>query len=184
MTGTAGADPLSIMTENYPPLNYQENGKLTGPAVDIVREIQKKLGLGNEIKVYPWKRGYHFVQTKTNQVLFAMTRTEKRETMFKWVGPLAVKKYVFFADKNTNLTIGSLKAAMPYKVGVQTGGVTEEFLRSQNFPAVETVADPSSNLKKLLAGRLDLWYDTNSTMAMVAKKKRYINGQNKRSLCG
>ena len=33
---------LTILTENLPPLNFIKNGVLMGPAVDIVKEIQKK----------------------------------------------------------------------------------------------------------------------------------------------
>ena len=39
-------DDLTIITEDYPPLNYVEDGALGGPAVDIVRAIQERLGGG------------------------------------------------------------------------------------------------------------------------------------------
>ena len=35
---------LTILTENLPPLNYVENGVLVGPSVEIVREIQRRVG--------------------------------------------------------------------------------------------------------------------------------------------
>ena len=39
-----GDDALTILAEDYPPLNYVENKELKGPSVDIVRAIQAKLG--------------------------------------------------------------------------------------------------------------------------------------------
>ena len=35
---------LTILTENMPPLNYIENDVLVGPSVEIVKEIQRRLG--------------------------------------------------------------------------------------------------------------------------------------------
>ena len=42
---------LTIMTEDWPPLNYKEGKKLKGPAVEIVQAIKKRLKLKGEIKV-------------------------------------------------------------------------------------------------------------------------------------
>ena len=47
-------EELTILTENLPPLNYVENGVLVGPSVEIVKEIQKKVGSLEPIQVYPW----------------------------------------------------------------------------------------------------------------------------------
>lgn len=45
---------LTILTENLPPLNYLKDGKLIGPSVEILKEIQKRVGSHAEIQVYPW----------------------------------------------------------------------------------------------------------------------------------
>ena len=44
---------LTILTENLPPLNYVENGVLVGPSVEIVKEIQRRVGSQEQIQVYP-----------------------------------------------------------------------------------------------------------------------------------
>lgn len=91
------AQPLTLITEDYPPLNFVTNGQLKGPSVEIVERIRAKLGLKQEIqeiKVYPWARGYRFLQTKANTELFSTARTKQREALFKWVGPVAQNKSV------------------------------------------------------------------------------------------
>ena len=50
------AEKLTILTENLPPLNYVENGKLVGSSVEIVEEIQRRVGSVEPIQVYPWAR--------------------------------------------------------------------------------------------------------------------------------
>jgi polar amino acid transport system substrate-binding protein len=44
---------LTILTENLPPLNYLREGKLVGPSVDIVREIQRRVESNEVIEVFP-----------------------------------------------------------------------------------------------------------------------------------
>ena len=58
------AEELTILTENLPPLNYLKNGKLVGSSVEIVQEIQKRLGSQEPIQVYPWARAYQMALEK------------------------------------------------------------------------------------------------------------------------
>ena len=74
---------LTILTENLPPLNYVENGVLVGPSVEIVKEIQKKVGSLEPIQVYPWSRAYKMALENKNVVLFGMTYTKVRHDNFK-----------------------------------------------------------------------------------------------------
>ena len=94
------SDNLVIMTEDWPPLNYVENEELTGPAVDIVREIQRKVNNTNKILVFPWKRAYAYTVEQKNKVLFSMVYSKKRDLLFKWVGPIAEKRYSLYANKS------------------------------------------------------------------------------------
>ncbi|MBW2722514.1 MAG: transporter substrate-binding domain-containing protein, partial [Deltaproteobacteria bacterium] len=90
---------LIILTENLPPLNYVEDGVLVGPSVDIVREIQRRVGSHEEIKVYPWARAYKMALEDENVVLFSMTYTKVRYDKFKWIGPVAKKRDILVAKK-------------------------------------------------------------------------------------
>ena len=55
---SSAAAELTILTKNLPNLNYLENGKLVRYSVDIVKEIQKRVGSSDEIKVLPWARAF------------------------------------------------------------------------------------------------------------------------------
>ena len=67
---------LTILTENLPPLNFIKDGVLMGPAVDIVKEIQKRVGSHEQIQVYPWARAYKMALEEVNILIFGMARTE------------------------------------------------------------------------------------------------------------
>jgi len=94
---------LNLVTEIFPPFQFEENGKLKGVSVDIVKAIQQKINDNSKIKVYPWNRAYKLTLKKPNYALFSTLRTKERENKFKWIGPLATMKLVFFKNKNSDI---------------------------------------------------------------------------------
>ncbi|HCY84877.1 MAG TPA: amino acid ABC transporter substrate-binding protein [Desulfobacteraceae bacterium] len=155
---SVSAQTFSIMTEEYPPFNYTEEGKLTGLSSEVMAELIKRMGHPDNIKVLPWARAYNFIQNKEGMILFSMTRTEQRESLFKWVGPVAINKWVFFAKKGSGIQVASLDDARNVKkIGAYKDDAAEQFLKNEGFTNIESVVDDLSNVKKLAAGRIDLW---------------------------
>jgi len=152
------SEKLTILTENLPPLNYLENGKLVGPSVEIVQEIQRRVGSAEQIQVYPWARADKIALNEKSIVLFGTTQTEKRQHLFKWVGPLAVKRDILLARKAARLAIDSLEDAKKVKrIGTLRDDTREQLLQSEGFMNLESVSDEQKNAQKLALGRIDLW---------------------------
>ncbi len=70
------AADFKIMTEEYPPYNYTEDGKLTGLSSEVMVELTKRLGHSGDIEVLSWARAYGLIQKKDGLILYSMTRTE------------------------------------------------------------------------------------------------------------
>lgn len=158
LTTVATGETFKIMTEEYPPFNYTEGGKLTGLATEVVLQLAKKLGHPEDIEMLPWARAYGLIQQNDGQILYSMTRTEEREKMFKWVGPVASNKWVFFAKKGSGMTIGSLADAKKVeKIGAYKDDAAESFLKAEGFANLDSVLNDEQNVPKLMAGRINLW---------------------------
>jgi len=139
-------------------LNYLKDGVLVGPSVEIVQEIQRRVGSHEQIKVFPWARAYKMALEDENVVLFGMTHTESREDQFKWVGPLATKRDILVAKKGSGIIINSLEDAKKVKrIGTLRDDTRERLLISHGFTNLESVSDEQKNAKKLVLGRIDLW---------------------------
>lgn len=152
------AAELTIITENLPPLNYLEDGNLVGPSVEVVREIQKRVGSHEPIQVYPWARAYQIALEKENVVLFGMTHTADRQNLFKWVGPLATKRDILVAKKGSGIEIRSLEDAKKVRrIGTLRDDTRERLLQSLGFTNLEAVSDEQLNAQKLILQRIDLW---------------------------
>jgi polar amino acid transport system substrate-binding protein len=149
---------LTILTENLPPLNYVDNGVLVGPSVEIVREIQQRVGSEEQIQVYPWARAYKMALEDENVILFGMTYTKVRHDKFKWVGPLATKRDILVAKKGSGIKIRDLEDAKKVKrIGTLRDDTRGRLLQRQGFTNLEPVSDEQLNAKKLALGRIDLW---------------------------
>ncbi len=155
---TAIAETFKIMTEEYPPYNYTENGQLTGLSTEVLLELAKKVGNPTDIELLPWARGYGLIQQKDGLILYSMTRTEARENMFKWVGPVASNKWVFFAKKGSGITLSSIDDAKKVgKIGTYKDDAAELFLKAEGFTNLDSVVNDEQNVPKLMADRINLW---------------------------
>lgn len=149
---------LTILTENLPPLNYLREGVLVGPSVEIVREIQQRVGSNDMIEVFPWARAYQLALEKKNVVLFSTTHTKDRDNLFKWVGPLAAKRDILLAKKGNKLKVQSLEDAKKVqRIGTLRDDTRERLLEKHGFTNLNSVSDEQNNAKKLMLRRIDLW---------------------------
>ena len=76
--------------EDYPVQFFDKQGQLTGMSIEIVREIQRRLGVNDAIQVVPWARGLNKLDHEPNTMLLTMARTPERESQYQWIGPVVV----------------------------------------------------------------------------------------------
>jgi len=152
------AQELEIITEEFPPYNYNYKGQPAGISTEIVQKILQRLGHKNNIKILPWTEGYNHVLHNENTMLFSTTRTAEREELFKWVGPLIPNNTVFFAKKGTSTVINSLNDAKNVRsIGVYKDDSGEQLLLEKGFSNLDSVVDNKENITKLASGKIDLW---------------------------
>lgn len=153
-------EKLKLMTEIFPPFQYQEDDKMTGIAIDIVQAIQNELNDKTKIKLYPWSRGVKIASKKKNFAVFSMLKTPEREPKYKWIGPLTSMKMVFFKKTGTKLVVRSMEDAKRVnKVGVTRNVGNHQMMKSKGFTNLDVLQEGADeqNIKKLLKGRIDLW---------------------------
>jgi ABC-type amino acid transport substrate-binding protein len=153
--------PLTIMTEEYPPFNYTNDGELTGLAVEKLLGAAQAAGDAiskDDISVAAWPRAYSMAQAGPNVLLFSMTRTPARESLFKWVGPMAENRVVLIAKKSSNITVTD-PSAITDKVGVIRDDIGGQLAAEAGLPSsvVNKSSKPSSVAGQLANGRVQMW---------------------------
>ncbi len=168
------ADDIRIICNEEPPTNFRAaDGTVTGFTTEIVREIQKRVGNSSHIKIYPWKRAYNMALKEPDIVLFTASRNPDREGRFHWIIQVTTRRSAFWSKAGSHLKISSLEdARQVISIGVLRGGNREKYLRLRGFTNLEPATEEVLNLKKLLAGRIDLIFLSTIEAATLAT----ING--------
>jgi len=151
---------IKVVTENIPPLNYEENGKIVGISTEIVRAVLEKAGIEVNITVYPWARAYNMSSEQENVLIYSIAKTPEREKLFKWIGPLyPYTESLFKLKKRKDIAVHSLDDAKKYKIGVVREYAVHQMLRSQGFidgKNLDAVSAQELNIKKLFKERVDM----------------------------
>lgn len=148
---------ITIVTEDFPPYNYKENGVLKGVSTEVVLAVLKEINLTATIEIYPWARAYQLAQTKKNHLIYSIGKIPEREKMFHWVGSIAAYRTSLYKLKSrTDIKIESLNDAKQYSIGCSIADVITIYLQSKGFFLLEQVSGDTLNLHKLLRGRTDL----------------------------
>lgn len=155
-------DDLKLMTEAYPPFNFRADGQIRGIASDLIVLMLERSGSKlnrDAIDLLPWVRGYRAVQSQKNTCLFSTTRSEEREKLFKWVGPIAPTVVALIARRDRNIQINSIDEMKKYKIGVVRDDIGEQLLVKAGLSraSLEQVTDAKANILKLSKGRIDLF---------------------------
>lgn len=162
---------LRILTENYPPLSYIENGVITGYGADVVNAIQKQLGTEYPMELHVWDKAYDVALNEPNVLLFTMERTGEREKLFQFVGPLGANTAWFYVPYGSKLELKDLDAARKLKsIATTTNWFTEQELIRQEFKNLVSVADPIETIHMLLKGKADAGVYTDITLPQLAKE--------------
>jgi polar amino acid transport system substrate-binding protein len=163
------AQELTVVSEDNPPFNFHQDGVFTGSSTEVVREIMRRLNVTTGIQVMTWARAYQLAQTRPNVILFSTARTRERENLFHWVGPIYRVRFGFYARRGSGVVLTSLDDAKKVNaIATYKDDVREQLLKTMGFTNLDSSKSPASNLKKLLAGRVDLWLYSNLGVPSIA----------------
>jgi polar amino acid transport system substrate-binding protein len=151
-----GKNSYKIVTENYPPFSYVENGKLKGISAEIVRKILDNIGWNDvEIVVVPWSIAVSLAEHDPNTIIFSITKTAVRKNKYKWVGPITTNYWNIYSlnkigDKKLNFKINSIEDAKKYSITAQKEGAFAEYLSECGFTYIQYSDDIFGEIDKLL----------------------------------
>lgn len=153
---TCGGE-LSILTENYPPFNYEQDGAIKGISTVIVNAILEDLGQQAEIEALSWNRAYELISNNPGYVLFSMARNEDREDKFRWVGPLFEAPGYYYKRRGSDVDVTTLdRIKENASVGVRENSNTHISLVADGFKHIIALESPESYYRGLYYGRIDL----------------------------
>ncbi len=152
------AQAILGVTETSSYTFLQKDGKVAGPASEIVESTLKLAGLNDyRLNLYPWARAYDMALQEPNVLIYLIARTPAREAQFKWAGEfMRIEYHLYKLRDQTDVAVARLDDAKNYRVGVMRDDVRQHYLQSQGFTKLVVSADNVDNFKKLLNRQIQL----------------------------
>lgn len=166
---------LQFYTEEYPPLTFLgKYGEISGYGADVVKEIMKRNRIFEKIKISTWSNGYDLALDNPNFCLFTMDRTEIRESLFQWVGPIGTNTTWFYIRKGSGITVSSIAdAKMMTTVGTVSSWFSDQHLRNLGFANLVSGSDPEVMTVKLMQGQVEAFVCTDVTFPDILRDAGY-----------
>lgn len=157
--GPAMAEDVHLITEDSPPFNYidQETGEIAGVAHELVLLLMEQAGLSFRSEVLPWHRGYRLSLVKDNTCIYGVNRTDEREDLFEWVGPLFESGWALYSY-DPDIQITDLSDITDEVVVMKAGdAIANTFIAERPDVNVLLTGSVRSGVQLLHRGRADLW---------------------------
>lgn len=165
---TAGGQTTVVLCDSHnPPLiEGTEDGSLAtgGQIVELLNEAFGRIdGVSLEIRILPWARCIQEAKTGRKDGIAKLFKTDERAQFMAFSSEplvLEVTRFFYLEEKFPDgLRWDALADLSEYRVGIAEGSsygaIADEAIRS-GVLKTEAVAADLQNMKKLLAGRLDL----------------------------
>lgn len=174
------AQTYTLLTEEAYPFQYLEDRRLTGMAVEIVDEMFKRSGFEHKDELLLWKDAYQRARGSPRACVYSTARTKEREKLFKWVGPIVVNKWAFFAKRGFSDPLEQPADLMKYRIGVLEADAKEGFLERLAVGSLSVEANDAANPPRLTLDRgepnkIDLWATGYYAGAHIAAKAGVTN---------
>lgn len=161
VAGEAAAEEFHFVTLSFPPLEFEEpDKKVTGAAVEVVREVMKSISHSVTIELLPWPRALSAVKDGNADAIFTAYRTPEREKFLEYSHEVLVPQVVsLYIKKGSGRTFtGDFQELAPYVIGILSTisyGRGFDAAREKYKLKTDRVDNLELNFKKLVAGRLD-----------------------------
>jgi polar amino acid transport system substrate-binding protein len=162
---------ITLVTAHLLPYSIQE-GREQGFMVELVREIERRLGSNRPVRFLPWSRAIRNTRLSPNHVIFPLTRTPEREPHFDWAIEVAPIHLVFVTLNGQRLELAQARRLRA--IAVQQDTPFEQFLRQQGFTnLVVTSSAAPIPIRMLRAGRVEAWF-TARDLAAYSLREQFV----------
>lgn len=170
---------VKLAAFSYPPFYYKENGSVKGIAVDLTRELFKRMKIKTSIRIYPLARALRRLENGQNDALMILIKTPDRSKYLSFTRPIVTARGFFWSSVRNNIDINKLDEIENYSIGVTRGysyGVElDSILKRIGHASV--VDSDLQNFQMLDIGRIDVFPCNEIVASSLFKKYPELKGK-------
>ena len=170
-TGTAGAQPVRLLTFDVPPFSVKSLDAAGGRGiyVEIMEAVIRDLGIAATVEFVGNAEGQKMALEGRNVVFFPLARNRERENRYRWIDRALEQKlgFVTLAGKGPVQSLEEGRAIG--RLGAIEGSSALRYIEARGFDNI--VRDTADNLVRMLAdGRIDAYFSGFLILQHVARK--------------
>ena len=114
------AEPLHLVTLEYPPYQYLKDGNIEGEIPIILNKTFEKIDTEITITMHPWEKSLAMVKNGEADGIFTIFKTPERDVFLDYSDVILVlQKTAFFSLKESKIDFtGDLAEVKTFKIGV------------------------------------------------------------------
>ncbi|MNO90793.1 putative amino-acid-binding protein YxeM precursor [compost metagenome] len=148
---------LRLVTDDWAPYVYRENGQPTGIDYEVTREVFKRLGIEVEWQFLPWKRCLAMVEQGLADGVMDIFEIESRKTFMVYPAePMSDVEFVLYQASYRPHAVTQLSDLSGLSVGTSPGYAYGNAFNESPLFRREAAASHEANFGKLMLGRIDL----------------------------
>ncbi|MDR3479174.1 MAG: transporter substrate-binding domain-containing protein [Burkholderiaceae bacterium] len=158
----ADAQTIKLVTGNYPPYEYEEDGDIKGMAVTLINEAARRCNIAVKIQVVPWARALREAEEGLVDGVFSAIMTPERKQKLNFTTqPIVPLMVSIFVKRGSPVKYdGHIAKLRDYRIGIlnqfSNGVAFDDAVKSGTLKNIDVVDNADLNVKKLMAGRIDL----------------------------
>jgi polar amino acid transport system substrate-binding protein len=157
---------IKIVSEEFPPLQYQGKDSAAGYVHDFMLETIRRVKQTQPVVIssyefLPWKRALLQAEQTPNTLLFALSRTPTRENKYIWLGEVSNYQQSLHRLKSNSMTAQSIQQAKQQglSISIQNGSAVSDYFIKQGLQyGVDFYYSMNyqQGIQQLFNGRIDL----------------------------
>ncbi len=152
---------VKLVTVEFPPYSYQEQSKVSGVQVEIVKKAFEYAEINYSLELLPFARALFEAEKGEKDFIFNFYKNDDRLKRFEYTDAVIENPLVFFVKKDSNIKFnGDLTLLSDYKIGTIIGySYADDFDYAiiHNLLKIDETSSHEANFRKLNTGRIDMY---------------------------
>ena len=169
------AEPLQLVTLQYPPYIYEQQGMVRGVAVDLVQQAFADMDVDINIRILPWARAISDIEYGKADAIFTAFKTPERERFADYSEEVLFLQNINIIqarDHPLDWQRHGARMSLCLVNNVSYGKHMDALINQSYFAALYRTNGASQCAQMLATGRADIWVNNEYGARVIIQRLR------------
>ncbi len=175
---------LTLHTQyEFPPyVTRDQDQRLDGHSIAVVKCVAEQLGIDLKLHSYPWPRAQQHVQNGTGDGFFPASQNPRRDQFATLSAPVSPQRWYWYLPKNSSLDPGSPEFLKTAQVGARLGSNMYHWLKKNHYQLTYYTSNWETLVRALRDHRVEAILANDATTDPILNELQ-LTGAYRKELC-